>query len=51
MRATVTGGGYYLLARDGGVFNYGDASFYGSVPGVVRVSPAPKVAMATTQTR
>ena len=39
----------YLLAGDGGIFNYGDAAFYGSVPGVVKVSPAQKVGMATSQ--
>ena len=28
------GGGYWLASFDGGVFAYGDANFYGSVPGV-----------------
>ena len=30
MAATPDGGGYWLVARDGGVFNYGDAGFFGS---------------------
>ncbi|HWE54935.1 MAG TPA: L,D-transpeptidase family protein [Acidimicrobiales bacterium] len=30
MAATPDGGGYYEVAADGGVFNYGDAKFYGS---------------------
>jgi hypothetical protein len=28
--ATLTGGGYYLAAADGGIFNFGDATFHGS---------------------
>jgi hypothetical protein len=27
------GGGYRLVASDGGVFDFGDAVFYGSLPG------------------
>lgn len=35
---TSTGGGYWQVASDGGVFSYGDARFHGSVPGLgVRV--------------
>jgi hypothetical protein len=30
---TGTGGGYWLLGRDGGVFSFGDATYKGSVPG------------------
>ena len=34
MAATPDGGGYWLVAADGGIFAYGDAQFYGSqVPG------------------
>ena len=33
MAATPTGSGYWLVARDGGVFTYGDASFHGSLAG------------------
>jgi hypothetical protein len=32
--ATSTGNGYWQVASDGGVFSYGDAQFYGSVPGL-----------------
>jgi hypothetical protein len=28
--ATPTGGGYWLVASDGGVFSFGDARFHGS---------------------
>ena len=30
MAATPGGGGYWLVASDGGIFSYGDAQFYGS---------------------
>ena len=30
MAATPDAGGYWLVARDGGVFTYGDAAFHGS---------------------
>ena len=30
MAATPDGGGYWLVASDGGIFNYGDAGFFGS---------------------
>ena len=30
MAATPDGGGYWLVASDGGIFSYGDAHFYGS---------------------
>ncbi len=33
MAATPDGGGYWLVASDGGVFNYGDAAFDGSTAG------------------
>ena len=28
--ATASGGGYWLVAKDGGIFNYGTAGFLGS---------------------
>jgi hypothetical protein len=31
---TVSGRGYYIVGADGGVFCYGDAQFFGSVPGL-----------------
>jgi hypothetical protein len=30
MAGTRDGGGYWLIASDGGIFNYGDAQFSGS---------------------
>ena len=33
MAATPDGGGYWLVASDGGVFAFGDAGFYGSTGG------------------
>src|SRR5205807_8094772 len=33
MAATPTGGGYWLVASDGGVFSFGDAGFFGSMGG------------------
>jgi hypothetical protein len=37
--ATPDGGGYWLTASDGGIFNYGDAGFFGSMGGRPMVSP------------
>ncbi len=31
---TPHGGGYWLVASDGGVFSYGDAQFHGSLGGM-----------------
>jgi hypothetical protein len=33
MAATPDGGGYWLVASDGGVFAFGDAQFHGSMGG------------------
>ena len=33
MAATPDGGGYWLVASDGGIFTFGDAGFYGSTGG------------------
>jgi hypothetical protein len=47
MAATADGGGYWLVASDGGVFAYGDALFHGSAAGtpagydVVGLAPTP----------
>jgi N-acetylmuramoyl-L-alanine amidase len=46
MAATSDGGGYWLVASDGGVFAYGDAAFEGSA-GALRLE-APVVGMAAT---
>ena len=39
MAATADGGGYYLVASDGGVFSYGDAHFYGSTGSIALNKP------------
>jgi murein DD-endopeptidase MepM/ murein hydrolase activator NlpD len=44
MAATPSGGGYWLVARDGGVFAFGDAGFHGSL------SPEPVIAIVATST-
>ena len=44
MAATPGGGGYWLVASDGGIFTFGDARFFGSI-GAVHLN-APIVAMA-----
>ncbi len=46
MAATPDGGGYWLVASDGGIFSYGDAHFYGST-GAMRLNQ-PVVGMAAT---
>jgi beta-lactamase family protein len=44
MASTADGGGYWLVASDGGIFSYGDAGFHGSTGGLVLAQPI--VAMA-----
>jgi N-acetylmuramoyl-L-alanine amidase len=46
MAATPDGGGYWIVAGDGGIFSYGDAGFLGSV-GSLRLN-APIVGLAAT---
>ena len=46
MAATPDGGGYWLVASDGGIFSYGDAQFYGST-GSIHLNK-PIVGMAPT---
>ena len=46
MASTPDGGGYWMVAADGGVFSFGDAHFYGSTGGVRLVEPI--VGMAST---
>jgi len=46
MAATHDGGGYWLVASDGGIFSFGDAQFYGSTGNLVLNSPV--VGMAST---
>ena len=44
MEATPAGGGYWLVASDGGIFAFGDAAFFGST-GDIRLNQ-PMVGMA-----
>ena len=46
MAATRSGNGYWLVARDGGIFTFGDAKFFGSAGGFHLTQPI--VGMATT---
>ena len=46
MTATPDGNGYWLVASDGGIFSYGDATFYGST-GAIHLNK-PVVGMAST---
>jgi hypothetical protein len=39
MAATPDGGGYWLVASDGGIFSYGDAVFQGSTGGITLNKP------------
>ncbi|HMC40645.1 MAG TPA: peptidoglycan-binding protein [Acidimicrobiales bacterium] len=39
MAPTPSGAGYWLAASDGGIFNYGDARFYGSAGGAPLAQP------------
>ena len=48
MAATPSGGGYWLVARDGGIFTFGDAAFLGSA-GSIRLNE-PIVGMAPSPT-
>ena len=46
MASTPSGNGYWLVASDGGIFSYGDATFYGSTGGMHLNKPI--VGMAST---
>jgi hypothetical protein len=39
MAATPDGNGYWEVAKDGGIFNFGDAPYYGSMGGQVLNKP------------
>ena len=39
MAATPDGGGYWLVASDGGIFAFGDARFYGSTGAITLNQP------------
>lgn len=47
---TKSGKGYWIVAQDGGVFNYGDARFYNSLPGLKVTPNAPIVDFSPTPT-
>ncbi len=46
MASTANGGGYWVVASDGGIFNFGDAPFFGSAGGMHLNKPI--VGMAAT---
>ena len=46
MASTPDGGGYWLVASDGGIFSYGDAAFFGSTRAIHPNEPI--VGMAST---
>jgi hypothetical protein len=46
MVATPDGGGYWLVAKDGGVFTFGDARFYGSTGDIHLARPVVGMAIA-----
>jgi hypothetical protein len=48
MAATPSGGGYWLTQAGGGVYSFGDAVFYGSMPGLGIAPTSPIVGMAAT---
>ena len=48
MAATPDGGGYWLVASDGGIFSFGDAKFYGSMGGKPLNKPVVGMAAAPT---
>jgi hypothetical protein len=47
---TPSGAGYWLVASDGGIFNYGNADFFGSVPGQGIVGQPSVVGISGTPT-
>jgi hypothetical protein len=48
MAATPGGGGYWLVASDGGIFSYGDANFFGSAGAIPLNKPIVGMAATTT---
>jgi hypothetical protein len=48
MASTPDGGGYWLVQRNGGIRSFGDAGFFGSLPGSGIVPSAPITGIATT---
>jgi hypothetical protein len=50
MAATPDSAGYWLVAADGGLFSYGDAVYFGSVPGQGITGPPAVVGVCPTPT-
>ena len=50
MTPTPSGGGYWLVASDGGIFSFGDAHFYGSGAQITPPLDRPVVGMAANPT-
>ena len=50
MAATKSGAGYWLVGADGGVFAFGDASFYGSMGGKALNKPVTSIVPHTSST-
>ena len=48
MAVTPSGGGYWLLGRDGGIFSYGDAQFFGSTGAIALKAPVTDMAATAT---
>jgi hypothetical protein len=48
--ATPSDSGYWVLDHAGGVFSFGDAAFFGSIPGLGLAHPVDTVAMQSTTT-
>ena len=48
MAATPDGGGYWEVATDGGIFNYGDAAFEGSLGSTHLNAPVVGIAASNT---
>ncbi|MHB1535541.1 MAG: hypothetical protein ACYC1D_13215, partial [Acidimicrobiales bacterium] len=44
MAATPDGGGYWLVAKDGGIFSFGDTTFFGSTGNLVLNKPVVGIA-------
>ncbi len=48
--ASASGAGYYVLGSDGGIFSFGDAPFFGSVPGLGLAAKVTALRLAPTTT-
>ena len=48
MAASVDSQGYWLVGSDGGIFNYGDAGFFGSTGSLTLNKPIVGMALASS---